>query len=272
MRIQQLGNDFFGDTLGTRVVGGLLLAEKTFSPGVELPVHSHKIPGFCFVLRGQFRENSAAKARYCGPGDLVFHPAEELHAEHFGGAGGRILAIGMNPDWLRLVGGDSSVPTESIHFANGCPNQLATRLYSEFCQTDDASQLASEGLALELLAEILRQTFPSNGGTVRWLEEVRELLHARFTATLSLAEISRIVGVHPVHLARSFRKRYGRTVGEYVRQLRIEWACRELRTTETPIVDIALRAGFSSQSHFSTRFKILTGFTPSKYRGLRRSR
>jgi len=53
---------------------------------------------------------------------------------------------------------------------------------------------------------------------------------------------------------------------DFVRQLRIEYACHELATSELPIVDIALSAGFFDQSHFTRTFKRLTGIVPSQYR------
>jgi AraC family transcriptional regulator len=86
-----------------------------------------------------------------------------------------------------------------------------------------------------------------------------------------MAEIARRVGVHPVYLASEFRRRYGLTVGEYVRQLRIEYASRQLSTSDTPLVEIALNSGFSSQSHFSWTFKRITGITPAQFRAGSRS-
>lgn len=51
-----------------------------------------------------------------------------------------------------------------------------------------------------------------------------------------------------------------------MRRLRIESTCRELATSEAPIVEIALAAGFCDQSHFTRTFKRLTGIAPSQYR------
>ncbi|MBA3784476.1 MAG: helix-turn-helix domain-containing protein, partial [Acidobacteria bacterium] len=51
-----------------------------------------------------------------------------------------------------------------------------------------------------------------------------------------------------------------------VRRLRVENACREMIKSETSLVEIALAAGFSSQSHFSSVFKRMTGMTPAMYR------
>jgi AraC family transcriptional regulator len=83
---------------------------------------------------------------------------------------------------------------------------------------------------------------------------------------LTLAHVAAQVGVHPVHLATTFRRKYGVTVGEFVRRLRIEHACAELLKKDLPLTAIALQAGFADQSHFSKVFKSYVGTTPAKYR------
>jgi AraC family transcriptional regulator len=72
--------------------------------------------------------------------------------------------------------------------------------------------------------------------------------------------------VHPVYLARSFRERYGVSVGEYVRRLRLDWAAAQLSATETPVATVAAEAGFADQSHFTRAFKRHMGLTPGRYR------
>jgi AraC family transcriptional regulator len=52
----------------------------------------------------------------------------------------------------------------------------------------------------------------------------------------------------------------------YITRQRIERAKRLLAETELPISEIALRTGFSSQSHFTTSFRRLAGVTPSSFR------
>jgi AraC family transcriptional regulator len=91
-------------------------------------------------------------------------------------------------------------------------------------------------------------------------------LHEQFAENVTLAELAKMVGVHPVYLASSFRKQYGCTVGEYRQRLRIEFACRELAKDHSSLAQIALAAGFANQAHFSRTFKRVTGTTPAKYR------
>jgi len=131
---------------------------------------------------------------------------------------------------------------------------------------DDVSPFAMEGLALELVAATARQREKVvERKPPRWLEQARELLHAHFADTLSLSEVAAAVGVHPAHLARVFRQQYRCSVGDYLRKLRVEFACRQLATSDRPLLEIALAAGFADQSHFSKTFKSLRGMTPSEY-------
>jgi AraC family transcriptional regulator len=144
---------------------------------------------------------------------------------------------------------------------------LASRLYEEFRRADELSPLVLEGLTLELLAACARQPVRMpEPRPPRWLATVLELLHAQFAERLTTAAIAESVGVHPAHLARVFRQCYGRTMGDYVRHLRIEYARRRLATSDAPLAEIALAAGFSDQSHFSNTFKRLLSESPAAFR------
>jgi AraC family transcriptional regulator len=89
---------------------------------------------------------------------------------------------------------------------------------------------------------------------------------------LTLDGIAKSVGTHPVHLARAFRQHHYCTIGEYIRKLRVEFACCEITTTDSSLAEIAARTGFYDQSHFSRTFKRIIGVTPREYRAAFRSR
>lgn len=100
-----------------------------------------------------------------------------------------------------------------------------------------------------------------------WLGRVREILHDRPTEVVRMADLAREADVHPVHLARVFRRHHGCTLAEYQRRLRIRAACARLAGDE-PLSVIALSVGFADQAHFTRRFKELVGVPPGKYRRL----
>lgn len=74
--------------------------------------------------------------------------------------------------------------------------------------------------------------------------------------TLSLSNVAEVVGVHPTHLAKMFRRHYGCTIGEYIRMLRLDYAAKLLAQPNKTLSAIALVAGFYDQSHFAHFFKL----------------
>jgi len=270
MPLQLPPGSLYGQTLRSYKISGFELSERVYPARFRTPKHSHKQALFCYVVQGDYTETYGRKTRECSSSALLFHPANETHAEHFHDSGGRSFIIEIAPEWLERVGDCASVVDDPAEFHGGVHEMLARRLYNEFMRMDGVSPLVIEGLMLEMIGETARHNSFDARITAslapRWLQQARDLLHARFTERLTLAEVAHNVGVHPVHLAQAFHKSYQRTVGDYVRQLRIEYACHELAASDTPIVQIALAAGFCDQSHFTRTFKRCVGVAPSHYR------
>ena len=139
--------------------------------------------------------------------------------------------------------------------------ELFLRMYYKFRDMDEASlRRLEQALLGNRTRTNLDRRFP------QWLETVKNILEQRFAEPYKLSEIAAEAGVHPVHLAREFRKHYGSTIGEYLRRVRIEYACRELMDSKVAVANIASAAGFADQSHFSRTFKRVCGTTPGRYR------
>ena len=62
------------------------------------------------------------------------------------------------------------------------------------------------------------------------------------------------------------KKETGISVSAYIRRQKIEMAKNLLQYSDYPIIEIANRLSFSSQSHFIQQFREVTGMTPGKYR------
>ncbi len=99
-----------------------------------------------------------------------------------------------------------------------------------------------------------------------WLLRIREMLREEEHPRLTLAELSRFVGRHPVQICRQFHYHFDCTISEYMRRVRIARAQSLLHTRELELAEIALACGFSDQSHFTTAFRRLTGISPHRYR------
>jgi AraC family transcriptional regulator len=258
----------YGEALRSRVLTGLVLSERRYAPFFRTPKHAHGHALLCLVIQGGYTETFGTRTRTCEPPLLIFHPADEIHTEQFHQIGGRLFIIELEPKWLERVRDQAQVIEEAAEFRSGDLVYLGMRLHREFLHgADDLSQLILEGLVLTILGEASRRpSVPPPQKPPAWLLQVREMLHARFTESLTLGEIAQSVGVHPVYLAQMFHKYFKCTVGAYIRQLRLDFARRELATSDAPLCQIALAAGFSDQSHFTRTFKRYVGVTPAQYR------
>jgi AraC family transcriptional regulator len=204
-----------------------------------------------------------------------------MHEAHLHDTNVRVFMMEISPRWIERLREDSLTLRSTFEFSGGPLPHLGFQLNREFHKTDGAARLAIEGLAIEVLAQAARQSSTkciSRPGvkselrtTPLWLCRAREMIAEHFAETLTLAYIAAQVGVHPVHLATTFRQKYGVTVGEFIRKVRVDHACAELMKDNLPLAEIALRAGFVDQSHFSKVFKFYVGTTPAKYRRILRS-
>jgi AraC family transcriptional regulator len=91
---------------------------------------------------------------------------------------------------------------------------------------------------------------------------VLELIDAALDARLTIETLAAEVGLSPAHFARAFRESLGRPPHQYLLALRLERARRLLETTPASLSEIALRAGFADQAHFTRLFKRTFGITP----------
>jgi AraC-like DNA-binding protein len=153
-------------------------------------------------------------------------------------------------------------------------SSLIIKLNYEFDAQDKASALAVEALLLEIAVEVSREKekISSDNKVPSWLSDARDFIHSEFTLNPTIKEIADASYVHPVHLSRVFQRQYHCTIAEYIRRLRVELSCTALAKSNESLANIALKTGFSDQSHFSKIFKRIMNVTPSEYRTLMRSR
>lgn len=82
----------------------------------------------------------------------------------------------------------------------------------------------------------------------------------RLQQVLDLAKMSKPT------FSRVFRKYLGKSFREFLQEIRLEHACRELRETSKPVIEIALGAGFSEITFFNRLFRRTFSCSPTEYR------
>jgi AraC family transcriptional regulator len=220
------------------------------------------------MLRGNFRTDIQRRNLSCDPGFAWTEPLGERHANHAGSEGAHVVVIQPDAGKHELLSPLTRLLGDVSLLRHPRVIDHARRITAELRTPDTLNGLCVEALAVMLLADAARvKSRDGNGNRVpAWLKLARDLLHDRWRDGLNLSQVAASVCMHPVHFTRMFRRYYGQSVGAYVRRLRLDWAVRELESSERPISAVALEAGYSDQSHFTRECKRHYGFTPAAYR------
>lgn len=262
-----MGQGYAGALRGHLDQRGLEIAETSYDPHQQIGRHVHDRSMVVMVLGGAMVERVRGREVSCPAGTVLFHPAGEPHAHRFGGSASRCLVLQIAEPWLkRLQVERDLVPAEPVSRLDRVTTGAGRLLHTEFRLGADAEWAALDGLTLALLASLARRGRPPRERRPPFLDIVLERLHDDPSSGVSLSALARLAGVSPEHLSRTFRQAHGVTVGEYVRDLRVERACRELANGTYSLGRLALRLGFYDQSHFTRTFKARLGCAPGEYR------
>jgi AraC family transcriptional regulator len=231
--------------------------------GRVLAEHAHEAGYFCLLLDGDYAETSDGVTLRYAPLTIAYHPPRCPHADEIGAAGGRFFIIELSAELQARVD-QSHMPATVSEVSGGPVVWLAWRLWESAFERA-VTPVEVESLLYELCgaAATMRR---DEAHELRWLHAASRWIDEHFREHVTVAQAASAAGVHPVHLARMFRKFRGRGVGEHVQHLRIHYVTGRLREAGTPLATIALDAGFADQAHFSHVCRKLTGQTPAQLR------
>jgi AraC family transcriptional regulator len=154
---------------------------------------------------------------------------------------------------------------------------LAMSLLDELQESHVSGRLYADSLALGLAMQLIRRfTFLKGvqieqGGMAphrlrKAMAFIDQHLEKEEEGRVALRVVAKEVGMSYFHFSRAFKQTLGMSPTNYIAERRIEHAKKLMQETVLPISEIALRSGFSSQSHFTTSFRRFSGVTPRSFR------
>ncbi|WP_422925411.1 helix-turn-helix domain-containing protein [Singulisphaera sp. PoT] len=162
-----------------------------------------------------------------------------------------------------------------LRFSGGAAQTVSSGLH-ELLHTSGADQL---GLLLRLLARLAAAgksecatlsehsfALPNTSEHQQAIAEAVRYLLANFRDEIRLEEVLDLTEMSKPTFTRQFKRHSGKTFSDFVSQVRLEAACRDLAETDRPVLEIAQSCGFSQLSFFNRLFRRIRQCTPTEYR------
>jgi AraC family transcriptional regulator len=261
---------FFGNAYRTVRTASFQFAElEATVPERQVPRHTHETAHFILVLCGVYSTEARNQNGPCSSATLIFNPADTTHRDCFLSRKGRFLSITPGLDESRLLDRDSPVARVMAGGSVRSPDSklIMEAIEREFERDRHPSGVVLECLGLELIGQLAR--LKGGIGSQRipdWLLRTKEMIEDCAGSELAIADLAATAAVHPVYLARAFRKHFGTSPGEYIRRRRVLRVQRLLADTQLPLAEVALQCGFSDQSRMTHAFTNDFGIPPGQYR------
>lgn len=98
------------------------------------------------------------------------------------------------------------------------------------------------------------------------IDKVIEFTRDRFHQPVSLAKVAAVACMSVPSFCLYFKRRMQKTYIDFLNEVRVNYACRQLRETFKPVTDIGYESGYNTVSHFHRQFLKLKQITPLQYR------
>jgi AraC family transcriptional regulator len=248
---------------------GARVVEDNYTPGRKQERHAHRHTNVALVLAGSVEESVGGALERAYALSVVIKPGGTEHANHYGAKGARMLSMLLTPE-LAVSLKDWDPGLERWRWVHGGPAaRWMLRLLRTYRRRHTRRGGELEDCVYEVLASLPGgQSSGTTTSPPRWLELVRQELDDTFADGPRVRDLAAHAGVHPVYLARRFRRHIGCSITDYRTLLRARAAAELLASSGVPLAAAADQCGFADQSHLCRVFKGATGLTPLDYRRL----
>lgn len=129
------------------------------------------------------------------------------------------------------------------------------------------------GLMQSILAQVARRLSSNNfenTASERNIDQIIAYIHEHYAEDISNESIGALFNYHPNYLNKQMVIFTEKSLHQYLLSYRITRAIELLESTDMPISEVSMAAGFHDFCHFSKLFKLKTGSSPSAFRRARK--
>lgn len=242
--------------------------------------HFHPELEIIFVIQGNVNVTIKSQKYYLRKEDIILVNLNELHTIksdedaivytlHFPW---KFLKQCIN-DKNTLFDTDALYRGDEQNYAYQDMKKILCKLVSEYLKKTKKSKCMEESLIYQLLDCLIesyelinRETSGVNRDDDTRMNYVLDYIGKNYMEKISMSDLAEELHISSSTLSRMFKKQMGVHFVEYVNQLRIQYAIKEILYSDENITKIAMDCGFSNLAMFNKMFRKLYGMNPSEYR------
>jgi len=189
----------------------------------------------------------------------------------------------LSPDLFRITYINLEVPQpvidtsiQALHFyhLSQPPSDTCIKLLSilETEAAQGATQVMLQTLVTSLLIklheELVNDSQPTGSKSQLTWHHLKEYVQINAFAPITRKEIATHLHLNESYITYLFRKHRQQSLGDYIRDLRLDYARKLLENTDTSIYEITMLCGYQSSTSFIANFKKKFGLAPGKFRNI----
>ncbi|MEJ8304757.1 AraC family transcriptional regulator [Saccharibacillus sacchari] len=171
------------------------------------------------------------------------------------------------PGRLRALSAESWPGTDpgEVAFPGGRLQAAAESIWRRWKSTVAAQRMKARAEFLELVSEWASAAASPEYDSQVLMQQTKTFIDEHYREPLKLEQLAGMAGLSRNYYVDQFKKHYGKSVVEYMTDLRIRRAKRLMANSELKLREVAQQVGYNDEFYFSRRFKQETGVTPSAY-------
>lgn len=198
-------------------------------------------------------------------GELYIVPADAPHALLGASADTAGWGFRLRPDFAAATKRSHAIPLDTQDVAD--MEAWLRRIHREHGRADPCSLAMKESLLHAVHVQCARAVNAGHCGTFSpVIARALAIIQTEFVGELRPRDIADRVGITAAHLSHEFRRQTGKSPSEWIAQMRIDAARRELLLSNATLSTVAERVGYADVSQLHRQFRRAVGMTPDAWR------
>lgn len=229
----------------------------------DYPLHWHEFYELEYILSGKGHMIINGKQHEIKPGMLCFMTPMDFQQANLTETM-ELINVSFTENWI-LHDILDKIQVGAVIY--DLPLTFIKELENEYSNKSPFKDLYVKQILNCIMIRVLRENSSvSQQSSATPIQKVLQYMQMHFKEELTVSMLANYVNLTPNYLSSAFHRTVGKTLNEYITELRLDFSKKLLTLTDLPITQICYECGFGSFSNFMRLFKKRYNMSPGQLR------